>query len=222
MTGEHRTIERPSDKAEPHAEPHAEARTAPPASTAPQGAHLQGTHLPAATSAVAARALSSATSATVTAAAPPAALAVAEPLPLGALPTLEVLEPPETLLGELNLPAAHASVPLARGFSRSITTGHGIPDVRDDAEVLVSELVTNAVQHAAESGATLCLRLLRIGSRLRIEVHDPSPVLPRAVRINLLEETGRGWFLVAIIAERHGIEQTPAGKSVWCEVPAWP
>ncbi|MEU5884434.1 ATP-binding protein [Spirillospora sp. NPDC047279] len=127
----------------------------------------------------------------------------------------------EVLLGELDLPAARASVPLARGFSRSITTDSGIPHVRDDAEVLVSELVTNAVQHAAETGATLSLRLLRVGGRLRIEVHDPSPVLPRAMRINLLEETGRGWFLVAIIAERHGIEQTSAGKSVWCEVPAW-
>ncbi|GAA2600516.1 ATP-binding protein [Actinomadura fulvescens] len=213
MTGEHRTIERPSDPAEPHAEAHA-------APTAPHAAHLPAVTSAATSavaSAVAARALPSTT---VTADAPPAVLAVAEPR--DTLRPPDVLGSPDVLLGELNLPAAHASVPLARGFSRSITTACQIPDVRDDAEVLVSELVTNAVQHAAVSGATLCLRMLRAGTRLRIEVHDPSPVLPRAVRINLLEETGRGWFLVAIIAERHGIEQTSAGKSVWCEVPAWP
>ncbi|MFI0449745.1 ATP-binding protein [Actinomadura sp. 6N118] len=207
MTGEHRTIERPSDTAERPAE----------AQAAPIAPHVA--HLPTAPSAAAVRALSSSTSPTVTAAAPPAVLAVAEP---PELQPMELLEPQQVLLGELNLPPAHASVPLARGFSRSITTGCQIPDVRDDAEVLVSELVTNAVQHAAASGATLCLRMLRVGTRLRIEVHDPSPVLPRSVHINLLEETGRGWFLVAIITERHGIEQTSAGKSVWCEVPAWP
>ncbi|MFI0357521.1 ATP-binding protein [Actinomadura sp. 9N407] len=125
-------------------------------------------------------------------------------------------------LGELTLPAAHESVPRARAFVRTLTGARGIPHVRDDAEILVSELVTNAVRHALTSGIPLRLLILRVDERLRIEVHDPSPVRPSLRRVDLMDETGRGWFLVAAIAERHGIDRTDSGKSVWCELPAWP
>ncbi|WP_051712175.1 ATP-binding protein [Spirillospora albida] len=152
-----------------------------------------------------------------TAAAPPAvATLVPEPLVATASGSAGVL------LGEVNLPAATSSVPHARGFSRTVITASGIAHVRDDVEVLVSELVTNAVQHATVAGAVLRLRLLRVGHRLRVEVHDPSPAVPHPRRIDLLEETGRGWFLVAVIAEHHGTEHTASGKSVWCELRAWP
>ncbi|GLZ02906.1 hypothetical protein Acsp03_03730 [Actinomadura sp. NBRC 104412] len=125
-------------------------------------------------------------------------------------------------LGELSLPAAHESVPRARAFVRNLIGARGIADVRDDAEILVSELVTNAIRHASTSGAPLRLVILRAGERLRIEVHDPSPAAPSARRIDLLEETGRGWFLVAAIADRHGTDLTYSGKAVWCELTAWP
>lgn len=128
-----------------------------------------------------------------------------------------------SLLGRLDLVAAHRSVPAARSFTRSITAAHGIPHVRDDAEICVSELVTNAIRHAgADSGGMLRLELLRAGSRLRIEVQDPSAAVPRPREVDLMEETGRGWFLVAALANRYGTDLTPAGKSVWCEVIAWP
>lgn len=131
-------------------------------------------------------------------------------------------EPAPLLLGELTLPAERESVPRARRFSRSVTTASGIGHAADDAEVLVSELVTNAVRHAPIPGAALCLRLLRAGARLRIEVHDQSAAVPRTRQVDLMEETGRGWFLVAVMADRHGTDHTPSGKSVWCEVLAWP
>ncbi|WP_165966949.1 ATP-binding protein [Actinomadura sp. 7K507] len=131
-------------------------------------------------------------------------------------------EPAATLLGELTLPADRESVPRARRFSRSVSTASGIGHVGDDAEVLVSELVTNAVRHATTPGTALCLKLLRAGTRLRIEVHDQSAAVPRPRPVDLMEETGRGWFLVAVMAERHGTDHTPSGKSVWCEMRAWP
>ncbi|MFG2085221.1 MULTISPECIES: ATP-binding protein [unclassified Spirillospora] len=133
-----------------------------------------------------------------------------------------VEEPATTLLGELTLPAERASVPRARRFSRSVGTASGIEHVADDAEVLVSELVTNAVRHATIPGSALCLKMLRAGTGLRIEVHDPSTAVPRQRPVDLMEETGRGWFLVAVMAERHGTDHTPSGKSVWCEIRAWP
>jgi anti-sigma regulatory factor (Ser/Thr protein kinase) len=131
-------------------------------------------------------------------------------------------EPAAILLGELTLPAERESVPRARHFSRSVTAASGAAHVGDDAEVLVSELVTNAVRHATVPGSALCLRLLRAGTRLRIEVHDQSAAVPRARQVDLMEETGRGWFLIAVMADRHGTDHTTSGKCVWCEVRAWP
>ncbi|MEV3919839.1 ATP-binding protein [Actinomadura coerulea] len=131
-------------------------------------------------------------------------------------------EPPAVLLGELTLPAERESVPAARRFSRSVSTASGAGHVADDAEVLVSELVTNAVRHAPAAGGALSLRLLRAGTRLRIEVHDQSAAVPTARPVDLMEETGRGWFLVAVMADGHGTEHTASGKAVWCEVRAWP
>lgn len=141
---------------------------------------------------------------------------IGEPAALTAVLTKEPL-------GELTLPAAHESVPRARAFVRTLVGAHGVADVvRDDAEILVSELVTNAVRHAAIPDTPLRLVVLRAGDRLRIEVHDPSPAAPSPRRIDLLEETGRGWFLVAAIADRHGTDLTFSGKAVWCELTAWP
>ena len=141
-------------------------------------------------------------------------------VPPHGMPTID--EPPPLLLGELTLPAARESVPRARRFSRSVTVASGVAHIRDDVEVLVSELVTNAVRHATAPGAALCLRLLRAGTRLRMEVHDPGAGVPRPREVDLMEETGRGWFLVAVMADRHGTDHTASGKSVWCEVRAWP
>ncbi|KAB2381898.1 ATP-binding protein [Actinomadura montaniterrae] len=136
------------------------------------------------------------------------------------LTTMEGPDP--VLLGELTLPAERASVPRARAFGRAVLGSAGAAHARDDAEVLISELVTGAVRHAAGTGTLLCLRLLRGGSRLRIEVHDRGAALPHARPVDLMEETGRGWFLVAALADRHGTDLTAAGKTVWCEIGARP
>ncbi len=125
-------------------------------------------------------------------------------------------------LDGVDLPAVHASVPRARAFMRALVNARGIAHVRDDAEILVSELVTNALRHAATAASMLRLRVLRAGDRLRIEVHDPSPLPPRVRRVDLMDETGRGWFLVAAIADGQGSDVTASGKSVWCELTAWP
>ncbi|GAA2139433.1 ATP-binding protein [Actinomadura napierensis] len=136
---------------------------------------------------------------------------------------LSTMEGPDpVLLGELTLPAERASVPRARAFGRAVLGSAGAERVRDDAEVLVSELVTGAVRQAGDPGSLLGLRLLRAGTRLRIEVHDRGAALPHDRPVDLMEETGRGWFLVAAIADRHGTDLTASGKTVWCELGGWP
>ncbi|MEU3062029.1 ATP-binding protein [Streptomyces subrutilus] len=94
----------------------------------------------------------------------------------------------------------------------------------ETAELLLSELVTNAVRHArAPHGRDIGVRLARYGGVLRVEVADAGPVVPLAPhRAAEADERGRGLAIVEALAVRwgwcpraHGI-----GKVVWAEVAA--
>ncbi|MFC8450832.1 ATP-binding protein [Kitasatospora sp. NPDC057223] len=91
----------------------------------------------------------------------------------------------------------------------------------DVAELLLSELVTNAVEHArVPSGRLIKVRFCVTGGRLRAEVHDASPqrpvVRPRAAAD---EEAGRGLLLVGALSARWGCcpRAGGVGKFVWFE-----
>ncbi|GAB2615619.1 SpoIIE family protein phosphatase [Streptomyces capparidis] len=110
------------------------------------------------------------------------------------------------------------SVAAARAFVRDTLQGWGYTDVVDDAVVLTSELVTNAVVHA---GTVAEVRCLRYETAVRIEVADryPERELPvqEAVRRggNPDREGGRGLLLCAALAGRWGVEYSPTRKQVW-------
>ncbi|MBB0231717.1 ATP-binding SpoIIE family protein phosphatase, partial [Streptomyces calidiresistens] len=80
-------------------------------------------------------------------------------------------------------------------------------------ELIVSELVTNAIRYA---GGPIGLRLIR-DRKLICEVSDPSQTQPHLRRARPADEGGRGLFLVAQIAHRWGSRYTPAGKTIWTE-----
>jgi anti-sigma regulatory factor (Ser/Thr protein kinase) len=84
------------------------------------------------------------------------------------------------------------------------------------ADLVISELVTNAVQHAGPGQVSLAVRLVE--AVLRVEVCDSSPALPRLGLPDRHSENGRGLFLVAALAERYGAEPTPTGKQCWAEI----
>ncbi len=86
-------------------------------------------------------------------------------------------------------------------------------DVLDDAVLLTSELVTNAVLHGR---APISLRLLRTSSEAVLEVHDAASFLPRRLRPTPEDEHGRGLQLVACLADRWGVRPVREGKAVWC------
>lgn len=82
-------------------------------------------------------------------------------------------------------------------------------------ELVVSELVTNAIRYA---GGPVGLRLIR-DRVLVCEVSDPSSTQPRLRRARETDEGGRGLFLVAQLTDRWGCRFTGSGKTIWTEQP---
>ncbi|WP_328719646.1 SpoIIE family protein phosphatase [Streptomyces sp. NBC_00247] len=103
----------------------------------------------------------------------------------------------------------------ARKLARGALERWGMDaDLSDEVELLVSEVVTNAVRYAERP---VSLRLLRTDI-LRCEVGDDSPQLPRQRRARETDEGGRGLFLVNRLARRWGATRLSSGKVVWFEM----
>ncbi|WP_275466582.1 ATP-binding protein [Streptomyces noursei] len=87
--------------------------------------------------------------------------------------------------------------------------------VLDNAELVVAELLVNAVQHAGGGPIAAGARLGDDG--LLIEVIDTSPVFPALGLPSMDAENGRGLLLVSALADRHGVEPVPPGKRCWAQ-----
>ena len=116
----------------------------------------------------------------------------------------------------IDLPPVPGSVPLARRLVRDVLRTWAAPQDREDAELLVTELVANVVDHAGADVLTLELALA--GAWLRIGVVDGSAIRPVVRQLCTSEERGRGMQLVSSLAERWGAEDHRGGKRVWFEL----
>ncbi len=106
------------------------------------------------------------------------------------------------------------TVATARHWVGRIATSWQVgPERCADAEVLVGELVTNALTHGT---APVEIRLRHTRDALMIEVSDTAPFLPRRLRPAVDDEHGRGLLLVATLSQRWGVRPRPDGKAVWC------
>ncbi|MFD7899675.1 SpoIIE family protein phosphatase [Streptomyces sp. NPDC059743] len=103
----------------------------------------------------------------------------------------------------------------ARRLARRALARWDLEELSDSVELLISEVVTNAVRYAERP---VTLRLLRTDV-LRCEVGDDSPQLPRQRRARDTDESGRGLFLVNRLARRWGATRLSTGKVVWFELP---
>ncbi|MFD7935769.1 PAS domain S-box protein [Streptomyces sp. NPDC059755] len=111
-----------------------------------------------------------------------------------------------------HFPAAPASVPEGRAFLHKALTSWNCAERADDALLLLSETLTNAVQH---SEGPIGLHLHRTATDLTVEVSDPSPQLPQP-RVAVEEaESGRGLILVRALAAGWGVRPTDEGKTTW-------
>jgi serine phosphatase RsbU (regulator of sigma subunit)/PAS domain-containing protein len=108
-----------------------------------------------------------------------------------------------------------ASAPAARRFAADILTAWGQQRLRDDACLLLDEVITNAVQHTVGDVEVR----ISLGHRLRIDVHDSSNRRPDKRPVDADSEMGRGLHIVERLSRAWGA--TPlagAGKTVWFEL----
>ncbi|MGW3354833.1 SpoIIE family protein phosphatase [Streptomyces bungoensis] len=113
------------------------------------------------------------------------------------------------------IPADPAAVSDARGWATRQLTAWGLDDLLLPTELIVSELVTNAIRYGRPPAE---LRLIR-HHVLVCEVTDSNTAQPRLRRARTTDEGGRGLFLVAQLAERWGCRHGQNHKTIWSEQP---
>jgi anti-sigma regulatory factor (Ser/Thr protein kinase) len=113
-------------------------------------------------------------------------------------------------------PAKRDAPSAARRFVADALTRWGVDGSSlDDARLVLSELTSNAVVHA-RSPFSVAIR--PEGSRVRISVHDTSPVRPTLRDNGIAGTSGRGMRLVAALSDDWGVDVTADGKTVWATV----
>ncbi|MBB5797298.1 SpoIIE family protein phosphatase [Streptomyces caelestis] len=122
---------------------------------------------------------------------------------------------PTESVGDWTLPREPRSVGRAREYARAQLLSWDMEPLVDTTELLVSELVTNALRYGE---GEIRLRLL-LDRTLVCEVWDSGLVQPRRRRARDTDEGGRGLQLVGLLSAAWGSRRTPRGKTVWFELP---
>jgi two-component sensor histidine kinase len=124
-------------------------------------------------------------------------------------------------------PAVDASVPQARHAVRDLLQRQGVPVCDDTAQgllLIVSELVTNAVRHAAVLSPMLAVEVAVGPEWVRVAVEDSHPYRPTALEADHGQTGGRGLLLVREITREAGgacdvAHTTTGGKVIWAALP---
>ena len=121
-----------------------------------------------------------------------------------------------TLLQMVTVPAVPPAVSAAREWSRQAVRRWHLGEAAEAIEHLVSELVTNSVEHAECVSVTV---LLIYGhGMLRLEVRDQDAAhVPALKHPEPGDLRGRGLVIVQALSDRWGVQVTGSGKAVWCE-----
>ncbi|MFB7946897.1 SpoIIE family protein phosphatase [Kitasatospora phosalacinea] len=147
-----------------------------------------------------------------------AALLPADPADDIALLVARTRALPADHVADWDVPADPAAVARIRAAVTRRLDDWGLSEQAFAAELVLSELITNAIRHAAPP---IRVRLLR-DRALICEVWDGSATSPHLRYATDTDEGGRGLFLVAQLAERWGTRYPASGKVIWAELPLEP
>ena len=124
-----------------------------------------------------------------------------------------------TARAELMLPVESRSAAVARAFARASGCSEHALDLLDDALLLISEIVTNAILHG---GPPIVLAIDCDGVGLHVRVRDGAPAAPVQRDAGEDAENGRGMSLVELISDTWGVapvaDEHGLGKEVWFEL----
>ncbi|MEV6794526.1 ATP-binding protein [Streptomyces sp. NPDC051320] len=127
-------------------------------------------------------------------------------------------------------PSVDVSVPQARHAVRDLLRRQQVPVVDETVQCLlliVSELVTNAVRHAALLSPEVAVEVAVGAAWIRVSVEDNHPYRPKALEADQGQTGGRGLMLVREMSAEAGgtcgVEQTASGgKVIWAALPLAP
>jgi anti-sigma regulatory factor (Ser/Thr protein kinase) len=130
----------------------------------------------------------------------------------------------------LELAALPTAPGCARDHVRSLAHEWGLPGLADTAELLVSELVTNAVQASERLKTRADLAIVPVvglwvtsdGISMVLHVWDANPEIPVLKDFAADDENGRGLFLVETLSKDWAVDRKADGKVVWCLITAEP
>ncbi|WP_438363904.1 SpoIIE family protein phosphatase [Streptomyces viridosporus] len=122
---------------------------------------------------------------------------------------------PADRIAEWPVPSDPAAVAEVRAAVARKLTEWGLEELAFTTELILSELVTNAIRYG---GTPIQVRMLH-DRHLICEVYDSSNTSPHLRYATMTDEGGRGLFLVSQLAERWGTRYLPAGKVIWTEQP---
>ncbi|MBB2913281.1 anti-sigma regulatory factor (Ser/Thr protein kinase) [Streptosporangium becharense] len=135
------------------------------------------------------------------------------------------MNPALSPLGEKWVPREARNIASARRFVRDVAADwNAMGDVPEIAELLTSELVTNAMAYGSGDTSTVSpIRITVSGEKelLTVDVHDSCIAVPRMRRAGDLEVSGRGLAIVQELSRNWGWTLNPYGKSVWFQLVAW-
>jgi anti-sigma regulatory factor (Ser/Thr protein kinase) len=129
--------------------------------------------------------------------------------------TMTIAAAETTPLIAFTLPSTPYSVQMARFYVRAALSYHDLGDYAEDAEMVASELVTNAITHAGARAVGLEVTCMQGAGTLAIVVTDPCPLPP--VKRDPVDgaEHGRGLHLVEALSARWGWRLQDPGKAVF-------
>ena len=120
---------------------------------------------------------------------------------------------PDDRIVSWDLPAEPAVVAEARAQAARQLAVWGLEEVTCATQLIVSELLTNAIRHAEPP---IQLRMI-LDRALSCEVSDGSSTTPHQLCPDCYDEGGRGLLIVAQLTERWGTRHTPTGKTIWAQ-----